>query len=132
MARLAVLLVACVAALATGGRGERTCYKCSGCEEGQRGHPVECASYQHSCYKLVLGTRVEKGCATAATCSIGELEKGLSGVFSSFTGSRATDDPGARVAHCCEDDYCNGGGAVSSAPALCAAALAALMARPAL
>jgi len=138
MARLAVLLVTCVAALVaceaavvvTGRSANRTCYKCYGCVEWwQKGRPDKCASYQHSCYKLVLGTHVERGCST---CSVRDLEKGFPGVFSSFTSSRATEDPGARVAHCCEHDFCNGGGAVSSAPALCAAALAALMARPAL
>jgi len=132
---LAVAVVAVVAAVEAQSDREykvRTCYKCDGCTEGQRGHPVECASFQFACYKLVLGTRVEKGCATGATCSIQDLEKGISGVLSSITGNRASDDDSSRVAHCCNHDYCNGAASYSTAPTLCAAALAALLARAAL
>jgi len=129
MPRLSVLLLL---ALAASSLAVRVCYKCSGCDEGQRGHPVECASFQHSCYKLVLGTRVEKGCADGATCSIQDLERGISGALSSLTGDRRHEDPSSRVAHCCSHDYCNGAGAAYASPALCAAALAALLARLAL
>ena len=54
---------------------------------------VECKnSIETLLQKLVLGTRVEKGCATGATCSIQDLEKGISGVLSSITGNRASGE----------------------------------------
>lgn len=102
-----LLLLASVLSVTSGLK----CYQCSGCEEGQRGHPVECSTVQNSCRKVVLGSRIEKACSLSATCKFADVEKGLYDVFADLSSSITGGDKGADASntmiHCCETDYCN-------------------------
>lgn len=100
-----------------------TCYKCHGCQEGERGSESQCNSLQSHCSKIVLGSRIEKGCATTATCQVRDIEEGLGNLLSSFGGSDRDDSQTlSKVVHCCDNDYCN------SATSLGVAAFLPLMA----
>lgn len=112
------LLLLCTASLSSA----LYCYQCSGCDEGQRGHPVQCSSSQDSCLKVVLGSRIEKSCAYSPTCTLGDVEKSLTDVFkdlsSSITGNERDGNNDAQVMHCCTSDYCNAASAITPFTAL--------------
>ena len=49
--------------------------------------------------KVVLGSRIEKGCSTSATCSLADAEKSLYDIFSGISSSISGNDKSKRISN---------------------------------